>query len=127
MQSISHDESERAVEVLKSIMDSRRHSQVQMAELSGVEQSTISKIINGVMQPTTETLNKLFEGLGLKLEHVLQESAPTGNEIVGYLATPLTAVATGVTDAELRRAVGRIKAIASEQQFSTAPSSIQLY
>lgn len=127
MDSISRDESERAVEVLKSLKESRHHSEVQLEKLSGVDQSTISKIFNGKIQPTAETLSKLFEGLGLKLEAVLRESAPTSNEIVGYLATPLTAVVAGKAEPELRRAVERIKAIASEQQFSTAPSSFQLY
>ena len=108
-------------------MDSRGLTQVQMEELSTVDQSTISKILKKQMVPSAETLTRLFDALGLKLEHVLQELAATSNEIIGYLATPLTNVATGKADAELRRAVDRIKAVAGQQQFSTAPSSFQLY
>jgi transcriptional regulator with XRE-family HTH domain len=127
MESISPEQCEFAVEFLKSIKESRGYSQVEMEQLSSVDQSTISKILNGQMQPTTDTLIKLFDGLGVKLEHVLREAASTSNEIVGYLATPLTGVATGRTDLQLRRAVERIKTIASEQHFSTAPSRFQLY
>src|SRR5260370_21041407 len=79
------------------------------------------------MRATAETLTRLFDGFGVKLEHVLREATSTSNEIVGYLGTPLTAVATGRADLELRRAVERIKTTASGLHFSTAPSSFQLY
>ena len=55
MQSIPPDQCEFAVEVLKSMKESRGYSQVEMEQLSSVDQSTISKILNGQMQPTVET------------------------------------------------------------------------
>src|SRR5260370_33384062 len=104
MESSLLDQCEFAVEVLRSIKESRGYSQVEMEQLSSVDQSTISKGLKGQMQPTAETLTRLFDGFGVKLEHVLREATSTSNEIVRYLGTPLTTVATGRADLERRRA-----------------------
>jgi transcriptional regulator with XRE-family HTH domain len=100
-------------------MNSRGLAQTQLAQRSGVNQSTISKIINHSQTPGVDNLKKLFQALGLKLGDVLNETDELGHEILGYLATPLTGVVKDKRcDAELRRVVKWIKEIASSTEFS---------
>ena len=101
-----------------------------LEQLSGVTQSTISKILNrtqenngDVYTPSEEVLRKLFQAMGLKLADIVTESDHTANEILGYLATPLTGVSPE-EDAEIRRIVEEICAVASEEQFSSPPFQI---
>ncbi len=46
----------------------RNITQEQLAELSGVRQSNISRIENGSCSPTVATLEQLAEGMGKKLK-----------------------------------------------------------
>jgi transcriptional regulator with XRE-family HTH domain len=55
--------------------------------LSGVEQSTISKILKRKQEPSLENLQKLFAGLGLQLADVLKAAADRLPKILrGYSA-----------------------------------------
>jgi len=49
------------------ILERRRQelTQSELAEMSGVKQATISKMENGKVKPTSDTLNKLMLALGL--------------------------------------------------------------
>jgi predicted XRE-type DNA-binding protein len=88
---------ERARLLFKAIYEFRRSyepcgfKQTYIAEVSGIGQPTISKILNAQIEPTEDQLNRLFEGLGLKLDNLLAEWHPK-NRLLGYLATPLTNV-----------------------------------
>jgi transcriptional regulator with XRE-family HTH domain len=96
--------------------ESRDFTQTQLEKLSGVKQSTISKILTADdYTPSVEVLTKLFRSLGLKLTDILNESDRLPDEILGYLATPLTGL-SDAADAELRRVVRTINDIASEPQ-----------
>ena len=78
-------------------MASRGLNQSDLEELSGVEQSTISKILHRKQEPSLENLQKLFGGQGLQLADVLTAAAERLPKVLqGYLATPLT----GLTDQE---------------------------
>ena len=43
-------------------------TQKELSEKTGIRQSNISRIENGNCSPTVETLEKIAEGLGKKLE-----------------------------------------------------------
>lgn len=63
------DEPER--EILYAIAElrgRRRLTQTELAELTGIKQSEISKLENGKANPTLETLQKIAKGLGMRLE-----------------------------------------------------------
>jgi hypothetical protein len=57
--------------------------------------------------PSPEVLVKPFKALGLKLDDILHDAPIAGvNELLGYLATPLTAVVTSAgQNADLERIV----------------------
>jgi transcriptional regulator with XRE-family HTH domain len=106
MNLLSNQKIDLAVTTLQRLMNSRKLTQTQLAQLSGVNQSAISKIIHGFQAPSVENLKKLFQAVGLKLGDVLNETNELGHEILGYLATPLTgAVKDKRADTELRRVV----------------------
>ncbi len=119
MKQLSKEQIEYAVGRLVKLTELRNLSQTQLEELSGVNQSTISKIFSRGQDPSQEVLKKLFQAVGLKLGDILNEVDAIGPELFGYLATPLTAVAVdGRADAELRDVVARIKAAAMAPEFS---------
>jgi transcriptional regulator with XRE-family HTH domain len=124
MRELSMEQVEYAVARLARLVESREMTQTQLEQASGVKQSTISKILarpsdNGGERymPSEEVLGKLFQALGLKLTHILNESDSLCDEILGYLATPLTAL-TPECDKELRRVVEVIREIAEDGQFA---------
>jgi len=122
MKSLSNERIDFAVSTLKRLMNSRGMTQLQLAQLSDVNQSTISKVINGSQSPSLENLKKLFQAVGLKLSDVLNETDELGREILGYLATPLTgAVKDRQADAEVRRVVRQNKEIDSSPEFADVP------
>jgi transcriptional regulator with XRE-family HTH domain len=113
MSKLNPDQNEVAVAYLISLIDERQLKQTQLEHLSGVAQSEISKIVRREKLPSQEQLTKLFKALGLSLMEVLHSTESWPNELIGYLATPLT----GLTDDEdqtLRRAVTQIREIAVE-------------
>jgi transcriptional regulator with XRE-family HTH domain len=122
MSKLSSEQTEFAVATLQRWMDSRELSQTDLEQMSGVNQSTISKVLNRSQVPSVEVLKKLYQGIGHKLSDILHETDALGHEILGYLATPLTAVVKDErSDAELRRVVSKIKEIASSDEFADPP------
>ena len=109
-----------AVSCLKQFANSRQLNQTQLQKLSGVPQPTISKIWGGGLDPTYDMLTKLFKALGLKLNDILHESEQVPSEILGYMATPLTAVVSdSKKDQEIRRIVELIRKVAAHEDFVT--------
>jgi transcriptional regulator with XRE-family HTH domain len=52
---------ESAAQLIKDIMDERGIRMVEMAALLGTSQSTISRIVNGEVEPRLATYRKLLE------------------------------------------------------------------
>jgi len=118
MRELSGNQIELAVTTLERIVDSRGLTQTELAQLSGVKQSTISKVKNRSQMPSEEILKKLFQAIGYKLSDVLNENDGRGYEILGYLATPLTGVVKDArSDSELKSVVDRLKEIAASGEF----------
>ena len=91
MRELKREEIEYAIGRLEVYMTSRGLNQSDLEDLSGVEQSTISKILHRKQEPSLDNLQKLFGGLGLQLPDVLSAAADRLPKILqGYLATPLT-------------------------------------
>jgi transcriptional regulator with XRE-family HTH domain len=122
MKKLTNEQTEFAVATLQKWMDSRGFSQTDLEQVSGVNQSTISKILNRSLAPSADVLKKLFQGMGHKLSDILHETDALGHEILGYLATPLTAVVKDErSDRELTRIVSTLKEIASSAEFADPP------
>jgi transcriptional regulator with XRE-family HTH domain len=125
VKALTQEQTEFAVGRLVRIVETRKFTQTQLEQLSGVNQSTISKILSSRHEPgidrytpSEDILTKLFRALGLKLSDILNESDLLPDEILGYLATPLTGL-SDAADGELRRTVHVIQAIAAEPQFAS--------
>lgn len=130
MRELTMEQIEYALARLRRLIEFRDIKQTQLEEMSSVTQSTISKILSRSQDscgegytPSEEVLRKLFQALGLKLTDILNESDSVSEQILGYLATPLTAL-TEHKDKELRRNVARIRAIAADRQFRAPPFEI---
>ena len=63
----SEGEYQVAREIIKARIE-RQMTQKELSEKTGIRQSNISRIENGNCSPTVETLEKIAEGLGKKLE-----------------------------------------------------------
>jgi len=119
MKELSKEAVEFAVGLLRKLRDARNMPQKQLEESTGAGQSTISRIFSGVQHPTAEMLEKLSRAFGLTLSSILEEIDQEKKEIVGYLATPLTAVVGNAKEeAELEAVVQKIKRIAAYPEFS---------
>jgi len=119
MENLTVEQSAFAVATLENLVNARGLTQNQLEHLSSVKQSQISKILSRQADPTRDVLVKLFKALGLKLEDILHD-APTSpvDEILGYLATPLTAVvASDRQNTELERVVSELRRLASSLEF----------
>ena len=92
MKEMSEESIEFVVGRLEKMSTGRELSQKELAELSGVGQPTISKIFSGTQRPSVDLLQKLCAAFGLTLSGVLEEIDPECQYMIGYLATPLTAV-----------------------------------
>ena len=107
---------------LVQLVASRETTQTQLAQISRVNQSTISKILSSSQDggekyvPSEDILKKLFQALGLKLSDILNESDCLPDEILGYLATPLTGLSESA-DKQLRQVVSKIRSAAAHKQF----------
>jgi len=121
MKDLSAEQSEYAVSRFVSLYQSRDLKQTELERISGVNQSTISKIVHPQggekYTPSVDVLQKLFKALGFRLTDILNESDHLSDEIAGYLATPLTGLSSE-QDQELRRVVESIRSIAREGQFA---------
>ena len=90
-----------------------------LVNYSGVAQSEISKILRREKAPSMDQLSKLSKALGFKLSEILHGIDDSPEEILGYLATPLTAVvADGTKERCLTFVVQRLRDIASATEFS---------
>ncbi len=125
MKELTREQIEYAVGRFIRLIEVRRLKEQWIADMSGVNQSTISKIKTGWKEqgaekylPSEELLTKLFKALGHKLNDILNESDSVGNEILGYLATPLTGL-SATQDLGLRKVVDQIREIASGPQFAS--------
>lgn len=126
MRALRMEEVEYAIGRLVRLVEFRGVKQTQLEQLSGVNQSTISKILSRSQDsatveryiPSEDVLRKLFQALGLKLSDILNETEEIPNEILGYLATPLTGL-DKTSDAELRRTVSVIKDLAAAAEFAS--------
>jgi transcriptional regulator with XRE-family HTH domain len=122
MKELSNEQLEYAVSRFVSIYQSRGIKQTELERMteSEVAQSTISKIVRpqdgDKYTPSVDVLQRLFKALGLRLEDILHESDHLADEIVGYLATPLTGLSPQ-EDEELRRVVMSIRRIVGDEQF----------
>ena len=120
---LSKDKTEYAVASLKKIMEARHIKQPQLEHLSGVNQSTISKILSRNTDPSYEILQKLFRGIGVPLTEILYDHDDRSPELYGYLATPLTGVAGNQkAESELLKVVELIKRTANSM-----PERMDLY
>jgi transcriptional regulator with XRE-family HTH domain len=108
-----------AVATLENLVNARGLTQTQLEHLAGVKQSQISKVLTRQADPSPEVLVKLFKALGLKLEDILHDApVSSASELLGYLATPLTAVvASPGQNAELERVVAELRRCASTDEF----------
>lgn len=71
----AYEEIQPELDVIRAIIDartSRNLTQKQLAELTGIHQSDISKLENGTRNPTINLLKRLAEGMDmvLKIEFV---------------------------------------------------------
>ena len=124
---LTREQTEFATACLIQLVESRQLNQTQLQHCSGVAQSTISKILSRTLEPTPETLKKLFQALGLKLHDILHEVEATPTELLGYLASPLTGVVQSQhQEDELRRTIDVIKSIATGPDFTLEPT-FELY
>src|SRR5437879_3914233 len=120
MHDLSEEQITQAVARLQTLREARGLSQTELGEKSGVGQSTISKVFSDSTNyhPSRDVLGKIARALGVKLTDVLEDPDLTGQDIVGYLATPLTAVVCDEkSNTELCRVVARIRSIASGPEF----------
>lgn len=124
MEHHSREQLEYVLSYVKRVYASRDLKQVVLAMDSGIEQSTISRLFNGKMEPTVEVLRKLCMGLGTNFEEVIQAPYRAVPLLLGYLATPLTGL-TGRQDEELRKLVAALKRVSGPDSFNEP--RIELY
>jgi transcriptional regulator with XRE-family HTH domain len=130
MLELTKEQIEYAVGRLMRLVESRKIKQTQLEVWSGVNQSTISKILSPSQEiagdrytPSEEVLRKLFQALGLKLADIIVETDRIAEEIIGYLATPLTGLIPNA-EIEVKRVVNFIRTVASDKQFDAPPFEI---
>jgi transcriptional regulator with XRE-family HTH domain len=122
MKELSKEQLEYAVGCIKNVASKHGLNQPMLAEMSGVNQSTISKIYSGAAGTTREVLSKICRPLGLKLTDVLlHENTECNQPLCGYLATPLSGLEPA-SEAQIEKLVRTIKTVAQ----ATDPS-IDLY
>ena len=115
MNELKPEQIECAVTILRDLVEQRGMTQTELARCSGVAQPEISKIFHGVKTPSKEKLSRLSKALRIKLSTILHEIDDSPEEILGYLATPLTAVvADGTKEKCLTSVVQRLRDVASE-------------
>jgi transcriptional regulator with XRE-family HTH domain len=124
MRELSREQIDYAVGRLEQLIQYRGVTQTQLESWSGVSQSKISRIVvSKSSEPTEAELRKLFQALGLRLSDILNETDLPTEEILGYMATPLTGLSQRA-DQELRRVVATIRDIASADHFGSPPFSV---
>jgi transcriptional regulator with XRE-family HTH domain len=107
-----------AIARLKQLMDSRNIGPTELHRLSGISQSHVSRILSAEQDPGTDVLETLFQSIGLRLNDVLNEVDAIAHKMIGYLATPLSAVAgNALRDRCLRASVKKLVDIATGSDF----------
>lgn len=118
MAEITVAQREYAAKYLQKMAEKRGYTQKQLDELSGVNQSTISKIFNGEFLPSEDMLRKLSLAIGLNLSEIVEEADALPDGLTGYLATPLTELAKdSKAEAEVVSVVKKIRTIAADTEF----------
>jgi transcriptional regulator with XRE-family HTH domain len=121
---LRQEEIEYAIGRLEVLKNSRGLSQTDLGVFTGVEQSTISKILKRQQEPSIEILQKLFEGLGLQFADVLKAAADhLPRTLQGYLATPLTGL-NDRQDASVRAVVEAVRRYSGATEFADPPINI---
>jgi transcriptional regulator with XRE-family HTH domain len=121
---LRQEEIEYAIGRLEVLKNSRGLSQTDLGVFTGVEQSTISKILKRQQEPSIEILQRLFEGLGLQLADVLKAAADhLPKTLQGYLATPLTGL-NERQDTSVRAVVDAVRRFSGAAEFSDPPIKI---
>ncbi len=124
MRQLTIEQTEYAVGTLVRLVAHRGVTQTQLAQDTKVNQSTISKILNRTLEtPSEEMLAKLFKALGVNLNDILNEPDCLPEKILGYLATPLTALSEPAHK-ELHRVVGELRLLTDDKSFSAPPFEV---
>jgi transcriptional regulator with XRE-family HTH domain len=119
MKEMSKEAIEFVIGRLEKLRAARGLSQKELAGLSGVGQPTLSKIFSGLHHPSVDVLKRLCQAFGLTLPGISGEIDPEGHHMIGYLATPLTAlVQNPKAEIGLKNVVDKIRRIASDHEFS---------
>src|SRR5258708_19031911 len=98
-------------------------TQTDLAQLSSVAQSTISKVLADDGSFTEDLLARLFEALGYNLYDVVAAPGAIPEQLLGYLATPLTGVEK-TSHSGLRKVVEQLRTIAADRRFDSLPFNI---
>ena len=117
MEHYRKEQLEYVLDYVRQVYGSRQLKQTVLAADSGIEQSTISRLFNGRMEPTVDVLRKLCAGLGTNFEEVVRTPQRAAPYLLGYLATPLTGL-SDQQDRELRKLVADLKELAGPELFS---------
>lgn len=117
MEHHSREQLEYVLNYVKRVFESRELKQTTLAADSSVEQSTISRLFNGHLEPSAELLRKLCRGLGTNFEEVVHSPQQAVPFLLGYLATPLTGL-TDRQDVELRKLVAALKECSGPEEFT---------
>ncbi len=65
------DELEPEYQIIKAMLDTRNEkamTQKQLADITGIPQADISRLENGNANPSLKTLQRLADGMGMKLK-----------------------------------------------------------
>ena len=65
------EKSEPEAQIMKAMLEARREkglTQKELAEITGINQADISKLENGNGNPSVRTLQRLADGLGMKVK-----------------------------------------------------------
>lgn len=108
-------------ERLSDLLAERNRDQAWLARISGVEASTISRLLNNKRQPAFETLEVLAPALGITVEQLVQGTTVAERARVGPDLVPIEQFQNAVaTLLELER-----RANAAEAMLADARQSLQ--
>jgi transcriptional regulator with XRE-family HTH domain len=84
---------------IRQLRETRRLTQLELAEKAGLPAATISHFETGIRTPGTTTLHRLAEALEVSVDYLLgrEEAAPSGPE-----ARVIFRNLTGMTDSSLK-------------------------
>lgn len=91
-------------EGMKAARKKKGYSQVDLAEKSGVPQSTISAVESGARKPTEETMKMIAHGLGCTVGELLGENKKPSAES-GELREKVIDLLVGLQEKDVQRVV----------------------